>query len=349
MADIVGNYLSNYYTAQDRGQQQAQQQMQNQRQAVADQRATTQFDQTNQLNQLNLHKAKVTALNDLLSRVPDGNAQAFEAAKAQALQHPELGLKPEDVANLTVADLPRLKMETGQTQALLDMKLKELQVKQTGAQIGLIGAQTDAAKAQADYVRSGKGLAGGKPLTSPMNKEFGTLGDQRAQVQNAVASFKDEFASRGVMGFGAGLTNTIDRNLVGSDAAKWWQSYDRYKNVVRNDLFGASLTAGEQAAFDAADITPGMNAETIKSNLALQQSILDGALGRRARSAVAQGFNKDAIMELTGLGGTSSEAAPANPPPPSGGPVQVRTTQDYQSLPSGTQYVDPQGVLRVKK
>lgn len=126
--DIVGNFLSSYATAQAQQQAQKDRAFQQQRVMRQDEMAQQQFDQTSQLNQLNIHKAKVSALNELLASVPDGDAAAFEAAKQRALQHPELGLKPEDVANVTIADLPRLRMETGQAQQALDMQLKRAQI-----------------------------------------------------------------------------------------------------------------------------------------------------------------------------------------------------------------------------
>jgi len=121
-ADVVGNYLQNYYGAQDRVQKQQAQQYNMQRQQVQDQQQAQQFDQTNQLNQLNIHKAKIDALNQLLSGIPDGNAQAFEAAKQQALAHPELGLKPEDVQNLT----PKLLADDEKWQAQKTFQMNQL-------------------------------------------------------------------------------------------------------------------------------------------------------------------------------------------------------------------------------
>ena len=122
--DVVGNYLAAYNSATDRRTAAADRQRNMQRQDVADQQQAQQFDLSSQIGQLNLHKAKVNALYELLASVPDGNEQAFEAAKVRALQHPELELKPEDVANLTIADLPGLKIKTGQAAQMLDLESK---------------------------------------------------------------------------------------------------------------------------------------------------------------------------------------------------------------------------------
>lgn len=322
--------VSNYLTAYTQSKQL-------QRQGVADQQQAQQFEQQNQEFQWKTDDRKqaeaAREASKEISTLRDGDAAGFSAAMQRLVAKGYM--KPEEASRYTVNDLPALRAKDAEWRALQEFNLKQ-QVGQSGletdrAQRGLIGAQTDAARAQAEFTRNGRGMAGGRTLTSPMNKEFGTLGDQRAQIQNATASFKPEYASRGIFGFGADLMNAKDRTLGGSDAATWWQGYDRYKNVVRNELFGASLTAGEKAAFEAADITPGMDAATITKNLALQQSIIDGALGRRARSAVAQGFNQDAIMELTGLGGIGGASAP--PPPSAGGPKEGDTAVSKSGKP----------------
>jgi hypothetical protein len=95
-------------------------------------------------------------------------------------------------------------------------------------------------------------------------------------VQGFGKSFQDKYGgfnpwgdetrlSLGRMGMASADTN---------DAAGWWQGYDRYKNVVRNELFGASLTPGEQQAFEKSDITPSMSPKAIKDNLKLQSEIV---------------------------------------------------------------------------
>ena len=331
--NIVGNFLQQYYGAQDRVQAQAADQMQQQRQQTADKRASVQFDWQKQDHDLQAKAAQADAVaRDALSADTPQKWEQMRAAHPQSDMIPDWSQR-ESVINRAKSVSQIINDKLAQQKFGLDER-------QTNAQIGLIGAQTDSARAQAEYTRSGKGLAGGKPLTSPMNKEFGALGDQFSQVKNLAASFNPAYASRGVFGFGADAMNAKDRTFGGSDAATWWQGYDRYKNVVRNELFGASLTPGEKASFESADVTPGMDEKTIKDNLAIQQRIVEGSLNRRARSAASQGFNQDAIMELTGLGGSGN----APPPAGAGGPPPVVTTKaQFDALPSGTIYVESDG------
>jgi hypothetical protein len=84
-------------------------------------------------------------------------------------------------------------------------------------------------------------------------------------------------------------------------AANWWTEYDRYKIVVRNNKFGATLTPSEKAAWDKVDITPDMDPSVIRQNLAVQQRILDGAIARRALTLISEGYNPESISTSTGL------------------------------------------------
>lgn len=299
----VDNYLQSYY--------QAKKQKQEDRQALQQDRLG---QQTLQLNDLKLAETKHNNLVNILGRSTD--EASFQNGLRQAtlpVEQGGLGLSPEQVAGLSFAkDYKRLQEEAGVIKERLGNSLLQ-------AQIDASRASTQHSLAATKALRD-KPAGGAKPLSSPMQKEFGELGDQYAQVKNSVASFKDEYASRGVMGMGGELVNNKDRLFGGSEAANWWQQYDRYKNVVRNNLFGASLTAGEQAAFEAADITPNMDANTIRKNLLLQKNIIEGSLGRRARAAAASGYNKDSILELTGIGDpTVGSGSGTTAPPPSSG------------------------------
>jgi hypothetical protein len=84
-------------------------------------------------------------------------------------------------------------------------------------------------------------------------------------------------------------------------ATGWWQGYDRYKNVVRHGQFGAALTPNELRVFEAADISPNMDARLIRNNLAQQQTVLQGALQREARSMASQGMTPDKIEAQLGV------------------------------------------------
>ena len=57
--------------------------------------------------------------------------------------------------------------------------------------------------------------------------------------------------------------------------AEWWAAHEANDNVMRNALFGASLTAGEQKAWDKTSINPGMNASMIKNRMIERETLID--------------------------------------------------------------------------
>lgn len=174
-------------------------------------------------------------------------------------------------------------------------------------------AQRDPSTGKIDIIHSPqtKDAGGGKALNqgtvNSMTKDAGKL----ENLTSLAGMFSDNYAGGVALGMGGDIENLSGR-LGGPSTpgqAEWWQQYDRLKNEVRNELFGASLTTGEAAAFKSADITPNMDPKVVRENLAMQSSIIQRALERKAKTWAAQGYNKAAIQEATGidLGGGAAQ------------------------------------------
>lgn len=156
-------------------------------------------------------------------------------------------------------------------------------------------------------------LTGKVPEEKPRNLSVGDIGkltEEGTKFQSVSGfgnTFRDNFAGYGnsMIGGAAMLAGRTLPNAVlpqgTEDAAKWWQEYDRYKNVIRNDLFGSALTATEKAAFEAADITPAMKPEIIKTNLAKQKGLIEAGLKRKAAAMVQSGYSADAVTSAFGM------------------------------------------------
>lgn len=172
--------------------------------------------------------------------------------------------------------------------------------------------------------------------------EITKLTDEGGKYQNLSGfstTFQDRYANMPVYGNMATFAGRyLPEGFVGkdiSDASAWWQQYDRYKNVVRNDLFGSALTATEQAAFERSDINPRMTAEQIRKNLAEQQKLIAGGMKRKASALVAAGYDPAPIAQAYGvpladLGVTATRRETPSPAvtrggsrPPSATPQQV--------------------------
>lgn len=154
-------------------------------------------------------------------------------------------------------------------------------------------------------------------------EKLSKTGGELQQVRGFAPTFNDKYA--GFSPWGDETQLALGRmGWAGQDtqdAAQWWQGYDRYKNVVRNELFGASLTPGEQQAFEKSDITPTMSASAIKTNLALQSKLVKQGVMRRAKALVAAGYDPAPLAEAFGVPLaeiTDGEASPATSGPAPG-------------------------------
>lgn len=134
-------------------------------------------------------------------------------------------------------------------------------------------------------------------------EKLSKTGGELQQVQGFAPTFNDKYA--GFSPWGDETQLALGRmGWAGQDtqdAAQWWQGYDRYKNVVRNELFGASLTPGEQQAFEKSDITPSMSPKAIKDNLKLQSEIVKRGVMARAKALVAAGYDPAPLAEAFGV------------------------------------------------
>lgn len=159
-------------------------------------------------------------------------------------------------------------------------------------------------------------------------------GQKFADLGRFGSTFKPEYAGYKNTTLG-NTANIAGRHLPESwvgkdmaDGATWWQGYDRYKNVVRHELYGSALTKPETAAFERADITPGMTPAQITKNLALQQEIVTNGLKRKAEAMISAGYDPKSIsaaygVELPSIGVTATsrrQAPPAAGPPPAPSP-----------------------------
>lgn len=171
---------------------------------------------------------------------------------------------------------------------------------------------------------------GTRVLPSPERVKLIDAGQRLSELDRLAGSFADEYG-----GFGSSLygdaRNAIARNTPGeSPRADWWQGYQALKNVVRNELFGAALTATEKAEFEKADITTAMSPETIRTNLARQAQIVRRALTRRSKSLAADGYNAEAITEATGLPLDGEPPSPTPAPQASAGPAPGAVEDGYR-------------------
>jgi len=132
-------------------------------------------------------------------------------------------------------------------------------------------------------------------------------GDKEKALRDAVSTvsslgrantgFRDDY-----LGFGAGIENTAQAYLgVGTPGQRdWWADFRSTDNLVRNELFGASLTAGEKSAYAATTITPDMSPQQARQNIQRRQEIARSGLDKYRQYLLASGYGRDAIDALVG-------------------------------------------------
>ena len=143
----------------------------------------------------------------------------------------------------------------------------------------------------------------GKPLTAAQEKSALELGSNRSNLQMLKDTFKDEYAGD--------LRSTIQRKFgeVAGGAApektqemtRWWANQAMFDELPqRHELFGATLTAGEKAAWASAAISPNMAPKQIRERLAIRAKIYDDAEARMRGSVEAGGKSVKQFDAATG-------------------------------------------------
>jgi hypothetical protein len=160
-----------------------------------------------------------------------------------------------------------------------------------------------------------------------------------------------EVANLIISGVEKGLPTGDIMASLGSKAPKvtretvaWWKDYDAFLAVVRNKLFGATLTNNEQASFLKFTITPATSPEVADMYFKNQQKIVNDGIARERRKASARGVSDETINAYLELP-EDEEAAPAAPV----NLPKIRTQAEFDALPPDSEYIDAQTGKRGKK
>ena len=133
------------------------------------------------------------------------------------------------------------------------------------------------ARAEADKAaREAVAPAKKRDLTSGEVEKITGLDNSLGTQMRLMETFKPEYAGYGVK-FAGDIANTIGSTFGGDkqSQAEWWASHEANDNVARNALFGASLTAGEKAAWDKTSINPSMNPSMIENRMKERAALID--------------------------------------------------------------------------
>lgn len=215
---------------------------------------------------------------------------------------------------------------------------------QAVTQGGLIDAKT-AAQRTAEIAAQAKAAAAatGKPLPGSVVKSLQEARDNATTINTLATTFKDDFASKGVLGMGAEASMSA-KGVLGTDkeAVDWWKNYRKQAELVeRHSMFGAALTPGEQASWRSADIGPGMDKDVIKKNLETRAKLTQKVLDNTRQDQIDAGHNEGRVTAIASRG---AGAQPAGSIPPN--VAKVTSPAEAMKLPPGTVFVDTNGVTR---
>lgn len=178
------------------------------------------------------------------------------------------------------------------------------------------------------------GGPGARQRTALPTAKIEELSSQADQVQELLGLRNDFDPS--FSGFGSRVGNFRGRFGIGSDAQErqsdWWQRMEAFDNVVRNKLFGASLTAGEQAAWERTTVTPNMAPDRIQKNLDQRAALLRSALTRRANAYKAGGYAVPVIDIAAAVNAGAASITSAADRAAKVNPRQQRLAKDYTGL-----------------
>jgi hypothetical protein len=180
------------------------------------------------------------------------------------------------------------------------------------------------------------------PLPQNVITSLNSTGKTLTDADRFTRTFEDRFAGYKVNALGEAAM-TAGRAGVGTEAmrqgASWWQDYARYRNQVRNELFGSALTAPEARAFEQADIQPGMDPEQIRRNLTRQREAAMSAAKKLVAPHVLAGKSVEQIEAAVGFSlsdmGIERPARRERPQPPSATPAAT-TPAPAQSQPAAS-------------
>jgi len=152
-----------------------------------------------------------------------------------------------------------------------------------------------------------------KPLTSGEVNKITDIDTSLGTQKRLKETFDDKYAGYKLQ-MGGELANVIGSKFGGDNQAQaeWWASHAANDNIARNALFGASLTAGEQKAWEKTSINPGMSPSMIKNRMAEREALIEAKRNTTVENLGKAGYDVKGFKEKTDFYNPSANTPPAN-------------------------------------
>lgn len=178
-----------------------------------------------------------------------------------------------------------------------------------------------------------------RALTKGDRDALSTSFDEQANLDSLLGRFKDGYAGKGAAGASiVGINKKLGSwaSEGSQEEANFWADFQGSFDIARrNKMFGASLTPNENAAWEAAKtISPNSKPAVVRKALTRLRDLSEASRKRRGQSLAKDGYSSDAIEVYTG--------------PLGEGPTKISSDADFDKLPSGAEFVGPDGKHRRK-
>ena len=146
---------------------------------------------------------------------------------------------------------------------------------------------------------------GGKPLKEKEVQQIEGLSSLSQELRKLEKEFKPEYASLGLLGFGADLSMEAKRRLgseEGAKAVQWWSKYERLQAPNRHALFGATLTGNELKNYQSFTAKKSDDPTIVKNMLLDQADYSDATAQEKALGFERAGYKVPEIRPRSFLG-----------------------------------------------
>jgi hypothetical protein len=250
---------------------------------------------------------------------------AIQTLIASNAIHPSVVPYAQQIAKRFTTIDPEDQDKLMQTLTQLNNTATDREANRTAQQTAASGAKASRELAQelvrlniADAQRKAEAAADGKPITIADSTKLAERSQSADKLIGIYESFKPAFAGFATdrVGDAALLIAGKSKDPKSVEFFQWWQGYQENINKVRNELFGAALTAPEKAEFEKAMVTKGMSPDQAATNLKRQAELALNAYNKLENVLRVQGFSKAGLNALKPSGfrpGLESFVVPSAP------------------------------------
>ena len=150
-----------------------------------------------------------------------------------------------------------------------------------------------------------------KPLPSGEVNKITDIDTTLGAQKRLKDTFDDKYAGYKLQ-MGGELANVIGSKFGGDNQAQaeWWASHAANDNIARNALFGASLTAGEQKAWEKTSINPGMSPSMIRNRMAEREALIEAKRNTTVENLGKAGYDVKGFKEKSDFYNPSANTPP---------------------------------------